>query len=213
MHFVTRLAALALSVIATHAVALDNVRMVGVVFDHGHDTAEITDEITGDESVMYRFRPKVGQIIHVSLRPNNQRTEFKLYAPGKWPGEELHDSKSSGSREFKGRVTKDGFHAILVSQDQGASKEGETASYDLVITLKEKAGEDKPAVSQAESDCLSAVADQVGNDDVSTISFDIGETSTKVMVQVPGAQAPWQCNWGYRDGKPAVLEVFYAGEG
>ena len=126
MRFLTRVTAAALAAFAVHTFAGDNVRMVGLVFDRGHDTAEIADELSGDESVMYRFRPKVGQFIHVSLRPNNQHTEFKLYAPGKWPGEEMHDSKASGSREFKGRVEKDGFHAILVSREQGASGEGDT---------------------------------------------------------------------------------------
>ena len=107
--------------------------------------------------------PIVGQFIHVSLHPNNQHTEFKLYAPGKWPGEKIHNSKANGSCEFKGRVKKDGFHAIVASRDQGACGEG--------------------------------------------------EASARVMVQVPGTKARWQRNWGYRDGNPAVLEVFYASEG
>ncbi len=213
MRFSTRLAGAALAAIALQAVAGDNVRMVGVVFDRGADTAEIADKITGDESVMYRFKANDGQFLQVSLRPDNQHTDFILYAPGKWPGEELHDSRATGSREFEGRLVKDGFHAVLVTQGGGANGGGKTSKYDLVITLREQSAKDEPAVSLAESDCLSAVSDQVGSKDVSTLSVEMGETSTRVMVQVPGAQAPWQCNWGYRDGRPAVLEVFYAGEG
>ena len=115
------------------ATTTDNTRMVGLVFDPGADTAEITDEITGSESVMYRFKGRPGQDLKVSLRPNNRHTEFLLYAPGEWPGEEMYNSKAGGSREYRGELYRDGMHAIQVYQPGNA---GQTSKYDLVITLK-----------------------------------------------------------------------------
>ena len=50
-------------------------------------------------------------------------------------------------------------------------------------------------------------------DDVSTISVEMGETNTVVLVRVPGAEAPWRCEYGYVDGAPAVQRVFYTAEG
>lgn len=67
------------------------------------------------------------------------------------------------------------------------------------------------SVSAAESACLAAVANEVNEGDVSTINSRQGENSTVVLVRVPGAQAPWQCEYGYRGGSSAVLRVFYTG--
>lgn len=79
---------------------------------------------------------------------------------------------------------------------------------DFVVN-KPSAAPAKPMPSKAESDCLAAVANQVSNGDVSTISVEMGETSTHVLVKVPGAQKPWRCD---HDGRK-VLRVMYMGEG
>ena len=115
------------------ATTTDNTRMVGLVFDPGADTAEITDEISGAETVMYRFKGAPGQDLRVSLRPNNQHTEFLLYAPGKWPGDEMYNSHAGGNREYRGELYRDGMHAIQVYQTGGA---GQVSKFDLVITLR-----------------------------------------------------------------------------
>lgn len=65
----------------------------------------------------------------------------------------------------------------------------------------------------AESACLSAVANQVGVSNVSTISVEDGENATIVLVRVPGAEAPWRCDYGFVDGSPGVLRVMYTAEG
>lgn len=67
----------------------------------------------------------------------------------------------------------------------------------------------KPTPSKSESDCLAAVASQVGNTAVSTISETMGETATNVLVRVAGAEKPWRCD---HDGNK-VLRVLYMGEG
>lgn len=79
---------------------------------------------------------------------------------------------------------------------------------DFVVN-KPSAAPAKPMPSKAESDCLAAVAKEVSNGDVSTISVEMGETSTHVLVKVPGAQKPWRCD---HDGRK-VLRVMYMGEG
>lgn len=65
--------------------------------------------------------------------------------------------------------------------------------------------------STAEEDCRFAVATQVGvdQDAVRVRSATMGENFTTVLVDVPGAQAPWVCEWG-GDG---VSEVYYGAEG
>ena len=101
-----------LSVYAVLAVGAYDVRMVGVVFDPGSDQLKTTDKITADESVMYRFRPKEEQLLRVRLKPDNDHTNFIVYAPGKWPGKVLHDSESSKVMEYEGTVTQTGAHAV-----------------------------------------------------------------------------------------------------
>lgn len=82
---------------------------------------------------MYRFKPVKGQPLAVELRPKDQNTEFVLFAPGKWPGTELHDSAARGSRQYTGQVDRDGMHAVLVSRSAGADTAA-PARFDLVIT-------------------------------------------------------------------------------
>jgi len=109
--------------------------MVGVVFHKGADTAHVVDEIKGGQPVMYRFKPGKGQSLVVELRPKDENTEFVLFAPGKWPGAELHDSAAKGSRQYSGQVDRDGMHAVLVPRRAGADLAA-SERYDLVITIK-----------------------------------------------------------------------------
>lgn len=123
------------AVVAATALAAYNVRMVGVVFDAGADTFESSDKLTADESVMYRFRPKEGQNLHVRLSPDNDHTDFIVYAPGKWPGEVLHDSEATGIYEYSGTVNRTGPHAVSVFQSQDAIADNLTGRYELLIEL------------------------------------------------------------------------------
>ena len=135
MKFLPKTTAALLALITAAAFA-DNTRMVGVVFDPGADTAELSDELKGDESVMYRFRPSRGQVLTVSLSAEDPDTAFIVYAPGKWPGDELHNSKTDGSREYEGEIDRNGPHAVLVFRDGETTDEEENAKYDLAISLK-----------------------------------------------------------------------------
>ena len=124
-----------LSLYAVLALGAYDVRMVGVVFDAGSDQLKTTDKITGDESVMYRFRPKEGQVLRVRLKPDNDHTSFIVYAPGKWPGKVLHDSDSSGVMEYEGTITQTGAHAVSVFQSQRAVAEGLTSGFEVLIEV------------------------------------------------------------------------------
>lgn len=110
--------------------------MVGVVFDPGSESIEISDEITGAESVMYRFAGEPGEALQVSLRPTDEPVEFVLYAPGPWPGEEMFDSRTAGSREYEGELYRDGMHAVQVIRTGGARGGEPSARYELVLTKR-----------------------------------------------------------------------------
>ena len=107
---------------------------------------------------------------------------------------------------------------LLVFGLVGCASEPAEAPAEEAMTEESEMAEEAPtaaATTDAEADCLVAVAEEVGVDAgmLSVISAEMGETSTAVMVEVPEAQAPWQCNWGYVDGEPGALEVFYTAEG
>lgn len=112
-------------------------QMVGLVFDPGADTAELAGQISGDESVMYRFQAEDGQFLSVGLQPNSQDVEFILYAPGRWPGEVVFATEAAGGRAFEGQVEADGVHAVEVFQSPQASQRGETSAYEIDITLRD----------------------------------------------------------------------------
>ena len=63
--------------------------------------------------------------------------------------------------------------------------------------------------SSPESVCLAAVSQETGVGGVSTISVTPSESGTSVFVQVPGAQAPWNCVVD-TDGQ-TVVNVYYTG--
>lgn len=131
-------AAAALVALFSVAAFAKDIRMVGLAFERGAETAQIADEVKGDEPVMYRFRAATGQVLAVVLSPKNRNTDFILYAPGKWPGTELHNSAAAGKLQYAGPVDRDGVHAVLVSRSAGRDP-GEPAGFDLTITLKKAA--------------------------------------------------------------------------
>jgi hypothetical protein len=111
-------------------------RVVGLAFDKGGKTITIPDEATRAAPVMYRFKAAKGQSLSVVLKSANQDAEFRLYAPGKWPGELVHDSAASGNRQYNARIDRDGTHAVVVAPGAGAGDTGAPVRFELVITLQ-----------------------------------------------------------------------------
>jgi hypothetical protein len=66
------------------------------------------------------------------------------------------------------------------------------------------------APSPAEANCLAAVASQTNASGVSTRSVTPSEAGTSVLVNVPGAVAPWICA---TDSAGNVTNVMFSGEG
>ncbi len=66
------------------------------------------------------------------------------------------------------------------------------------------------AASPAETNCLAAVANTTGGANVSTISVTPSQAGTSVMVQVEGAEAPWNC---VANADGTVAEGYYTAEG
>ncbi len=63
---------------------------------------------------------------------------------------------------------------------------------------------DSVVVTAAEQDCLVAVGNKVGVDEVTTISVTPIPSGTNVMVAVPEVDAPWSCT---TDSEGVVVEV------
>ncbi len=203
------------TLLASGMVSAQDERRETVRFPGDSTVAEISDRISGYESVLYEVYAREGQTLEVSLRPDNRSANFNIYVPGRGFGDEALYVSETGGHEYQGDLWITGPHTIAVFLSRNAARRGETANYDLVVSLEEAGGSARAGGtrSRAESDCLDAVAGQVGRNDLRVISAEMGENSTTILVEVPGAQAPWHCEWGYRDGSPAVLQVYYGAEG
>lgn len=215
----TLVLAAGLALAAAGSAAAQDARTVRVHFDRGATSKVISDRITGYESVEYKLGAREGQYLKVSLRPDNQSAGFNVYIPGRGPGDEaLYNSDTGGGLEYYGQLYVTGDHTISVFLNRNAARQNQLATYDIVFEITD--GQDAGAghgggMSRAESDCLTALAKEMGvnRGSLSVISSEMGENSTVVKVRVPGAQAPWQCDWGYTDSGPGVLRVMYMGEG
>jgi hypothetical protein len=117
--------------------------------------------------------------------------------------------------KYEGQRT-DGTHAV----NGTASSNGRVQTFQCsfgkkgnkirqFVVNKPQGNSSQSAVSKPESDCLAAVANEVKNGDVSTISVKRGENQIKVEVRVPGAEAPWICE----HDSTKVTNVYYGAEG
>lgn len=201
---------------ALPASAEDETRTKEVKFAAGKSGILITDKITGRESVIYKVNARDGQFLKVSLRPDNQSADYNIYIPGRGPGDDALFTSATGGREYTGQLYKTGEHSISVFLNRAAARRGETAKYDLVITVTDKApgqGEEKPATGAVPQkvidDCLAALRKKVGGKGMKVIGSKRGETSFIIDVEVDGAEKPWRC---YHDGTRCT-GTDYQGEG
>jgi hypothetical protein len=197
--------------------AADETRTKVVKFEAGKSSTVITEKITGRESVIFKLNARDKQFLKVSLRPDNQSADFNIYIPGRGPGDEALFTSATGGREYTGQLYKTGDHSISVFLNRAAARRGETAKFDLVISVTDKApgqGEEKPATGAVPQkvidDCLKALRENVGHETgMKVIEAKRGENSFIIDVRVDSAEKPWRC---YHDGTKCT-GTEYQGEG
>lgn len=208
---------LAVAVATILPASADETRTKVVKFEQGKSSTVITDKITGRESVIYKLNARDGQFLTVSLRPDNQSVDYNIYIPGRGPGDEALFTSATGGREYTGQLYKTGDHSISVFLNRAAARKGETAKFDLVISVTNKAKpkpEEKPATGAVPQkvidDCLKALRKQVGNETgMKVIEAKRGENSYIIDVRVESAEKPWRC---FHDGTQCT-GTEYQGEG
>jgi len=212
------LPALALVMASILPASAEEIRTEVVKFERGKSSTVVTDKVTGREWVVYKLKARKGQFLKVSLRPNNRFADFNIYIPGHGPGDEaLFASAMTDTREYLGQLYKTGDHSIAVFLNRAAARRGETAKFDLAVSITDKApaqGEEKPATGAVPQkvidDCLKALRKNVGNETgMKVIKAKRGENSYIIDVRVDSAEKPWRC---FHDGTRCT-GTEYQGEG
>lgn len=216
MNFRHFLPVLAVAVATVLPASADETRTKVVKFERGRSSTVITDKITGHESVVFKLNARDKQFLKISLRPDNQSADFNIYIPGRGPGDEALFTSTTGGREYTGQLYKTGDHSISVFLNRAAARRGETAKFDLVISVTDKppAQEEKPATGAVPQkvidDCLKALRKIVGHETgMKVIKAKRGETSFIIDVRVDSAEKPWRC---FHDGTKCT-GTEYQGEG
>lgn len=223
-YFYSACSVLALSLATAFTASADEVRTEVVKFDAGQSSAVITGKISGRESVVYKVNARAGQFLTVSLRPDNQSAEYNIYIPGRGPGDEALSSSATGGREYFGQLYKTGEHSISVFLNRAAARDGQTANYDLAISVTDQQPGESAAAPVVEEvpatgpvpqkvidDCLAALRKQLGQEaGLKVISAERGETAFIVLVQASTASAPWKC---FHDGTSVTRTMFTGSEG
>jgi hypothetical protein len=144
---VLALVAVTMWLAAGYALAGD-ARTERVKFAHGSSSASISDQIEGEEYVVYKLRAKNGQFLRVNLSADNENTDFNIYIPGRGPGDEaLYNSATGGKREYYGQLYKNGEHSISVFQNRNAARKGRVSNYDLFVEITDGPNPDGGATS------------------------------------------------------------------
>lgn len=195
-----------------------------VKFEPGGSSAVVTGRITGRESVVYKVNARDGQFLKVSLRHDNRSAGYNIYIPGRGPGDEaLYNSEAGRGFEYLGQLYKTGDHLISVFLNRAAARQGQTANYDLTISVTDgppgevaaPVAEEVPATGPVPQkvidDCLVALRKELGQEaGLKVISAERGETAFEVLVDVSTASAPWKC---FHDGTRVTQTMFTGSEG
>ena len=138
MYLRSLITVVAAALVATLPASADETRTKVVKFERGKSSAVLTGKITGRESVIYKLNAREGQFLKVSLRPDKQSADYNIYIPGRGPGDEALFTSATGGREYLGQLYKTGDHSISVFLNRAAARRGETAKFDLVISITDK---------------------------------------------------------------------------
>ncbi len=189
---------------------------VPVQFQRGTDSAKLSGTIVGRSYVDYILRAQAGQTMSVSLKVTgtngNGSAFFNILPPGS-QGEAIFNGSTSPDRSGQVTLLEDGDYTIRVYLMGNDYDTGKTVGYTVLVTIppnNTSSGGNSSSVTEAESNCLEAVAKQTGVREVSTIRVERAESGIGVLVSVQGAQAPWQCVVD-TDGK-TVVNVYYTGD-
>ena len=207
---------LALALTVVPLVSADETRTEVIKFAKGKSSAVISGKVAGRDSVIYKLNARNGQFLQVNLRPNNPLANYNIYIPGRSLGDEALFASAAGGREYLGQLYKTGDHSIAVFLTPAAARRGETAKYNIVFTVSDKApkqDKEKPATGavpkQVINDCLAALRKQVGRKGMKVLKSKRGENSFIVDVTVEGVPNPWRC---FHDGTKCT-GTEYQGEG
>jgi hypothetical protein len=106
---------------------------VDVRFPRGASSTTINGSITGDRAINYRLAVTAGQRMSVQLDTNNASNYFNIGAPG--ASEALFiGSRDGNSTSFV--IPSSGNYAISVYLMRNAARRGETANYQLTISVE-----------------------------------------------------------------------------
>ncbi|WP_018969702.1 hypothetical protein [Rubritalea marina] len=137
------------------SIQLLNAEAIDVEFPTDQPISTITSRLSGQEFQTYTIEAKAQQFLSVSLRPNNQYTEFKLYLPGpQGPKNLLSSTAQTQALEYHGQLFEDGNHSITVYLDPEAATQGRSSEYDLVIRLANPA----PATAYIPDDTVASAS-------------------------------------------------------
>jgi hypothetical protein len=128
----------------------DDIREAPVRFDAGSRISVIEDKITGFQSVSYSIGLEAGRRLSVTLRSSNTATYFKVYAPGRGPGDQalansgMTSDLISDLNRFASVVETSGTYTISVYMMRSAARRSETANYSLTIEMDGSGPSDGP---------------------------------------------------------------------
>ena len=116
-------------------------RAYGMRFAPGQSAMNLSNAITGAETVVYRVNARSGQIMNAVLTGLGSSVYFVVYGPGQFPGgRSITSSDKIGplvkSRNtFEARLSANCDYRIEVRQSSSAAGRGERASFSLSISV------------------------------------------------------------------------------
>jgi hypothetical protein len=154
--WVLRLTMLLAAVVSLSGLSFaQDTRTETVKFKRGASSTSIADSITGYEAVTYVVGVSAGQRMSVELDTDNTSNYFNVTAPG--ASEALFNGSINGNNtSFV--IPSSGDYKIDVYLMRNAARRGDTASYDLTISVEGKAAASKPAPSKPAPDFADGLA-------------------------------------------------------
>jgi len=178
-----------------------------VRFGRGATGTTLDGSLEPGSSIRYVVRARNRQFLSVELASRNRKTHFNIVTP---KNTMLYES-AKDKNTYRGQLYLDGDHVIEVyNRSQRRARYSLTLGIDRGGSQGGRSGGGRDAFAQVKSDCIAAVAKQVGGRrSPSVINVKRGENFLTVRVRVPGAQAPWICEHSSR----RVMRVYFGAEG